>query len=167
MITEHEIGIAERFFETLDAETSRVFFENFSEIQPNLFVYVMAMSENLHSEEAQYDSLYLTGVIFKAFEIKYVNVKQISEEEVDQTEQEIISLYGTLANQNQNEYEEGVRTVLSESAQPLLLSYVGNALASAIEEYNEEDQGLAFNILQTVIESFNKSIDNNGLHLVK
>lgn len=167
MITEQEIDIAERFFETLDADASRQFFESFSEHQPNIFVYVMAMSENLKAEEAQYDSLYLTGLIFKAFETKYKTLRQISEEEVDQTEQEIIALYQSLATENENEFEEGAKNVLTESAQPLLLSYIGGALSNAIEEYNEEDQGLAFNILQTVIESFNKSVQDKGLHIIK
>ena len=158
MITEQEIDIAERFFETLDADASRLFFEKFSELQPNIFVYVMAMSENLNAEEAQYDSLYLTGVIFKAFETKYKTIKQISEQVVDETEQEIIALYQSLATETINDFETGAKNVLTESAQPVLLGYVGGALTNATEEYNEEDQGLAFNILQTVIESFNKII---------
>jgi hypothetical protein len=167
MITEHDIDLAERFFESLDADTSRIFFENFSESQPNLFVYVMAMSENLQSEEAQYDSLYLTGVIYKAFETRYALIRQISEHEVDETEQEIIALYETLSDDELNSSESDLRTVLTESTQPFLLAFIGNAISSAEEEYSEEDQGLAFNILQTVIESFNKSVQNKGLHIIK
>ena len=124
IITEHEIDLAERFFETLDADTSRIFFENFSENQPNLFVYVMAMSENLQSEEAQYDCLYLTGVIYKAFESRFNQIRQISEEEVDETEQEIIALYTSLADIDENDLESDAKTVLTESKQPFLLAYI-------------------------------------------
>lgn len=167
MITDLEINEAEQFFETLDADTSRIFFEEFSESQPNLFVYVMAMSENLQSEEAQYDSLYLTGVVYKAFINKYKEITQLSEHDVDETEQEIIALYQSLADAEENKEEALSRNVITESPQPFLLAYIGNAISEADVEYNEEDQGLAFNILQTVIESFNKAITRKGLHIIR
>lgn len=162
MISEQEIGMAERFFETMDADSSRAFFEKFSDLQPFIFIYVMAMSENLKSEEAKYDTLFLTGVAFKAFESHYDRLKQISEKEIDDTEQKIIARYQSLGEKGENELLEGAQALMNATSQPHVLAYIGSAIATADEEYSEEDQGLAFNILQTVVECFHNSGNENS-----
>ena len=74
IITELEVGIAERFFESLDPESAQKFFEDFAQEQQHAFVFLMTLSEDIEKDEAKHEVLYLTGVIYQAYKQKYGSI---------------------------------------------------------------------------------------------
>lgn len=157
MITELEVGNAERFFETLDAESSQRFFEDFAQDQKHAFIFLMTLSEDIEKDEVKHEVLFLTGVIFKAFTDKYGKLNEVSDELVDVGQKYIINQLDQLANP---QGKEGVstKTVFEATAQPFLLAYIMHEVARAHGAYSEKDRLIVFTILQTMAYCFNNVI---------
>ena len=165
IITELEANKAERFFETLDAESSQQFFEDFAQVQPHAFVFLMTLSEDIEKEEVKHEVLYLSGVIYHAFTDKYGKLNLVSEDLVDAGQKYVINQLDQLANPQVGS-DVSAKTVFEETAQPFLLAYIMHEVARAQGAYSEKDRLIVFTILQTMAYCFNNAIAVSPLRKV-
>lgn len=165
MITEFEVSNAERFFETLDAESSQKFFEDFARVQKHAFIFLMTLSEDIEKDEVKHEVLYLTGVIYQAFTDKYGKLNEVSEDLVDVGQRYVINQLDQLAKP-QGTDGVSTKTVFETTSQPFLLAYIMHEVARAHGAYSEKDRLVVFTILQTMAYCFNNVIAVSPLRKV-
>lgn len=165
IITELEVGIAERFFESLDPESTQKFFEDFAQSQQHAFVFLMSLSEDIEKEDVKHEVLYLTGVIYQAYQHKYGTLNLVSEDLIDVGQTYIIEQLDQLANAKAAT-GTATKTVFEATDQPFLLAYIMHEVARIQGSNSDKDRLLVFTILQTLAYSFNNAVIINCLKKV-
>ncbi|HQV00267.1 MAG: hypothetical protein JNK61_00325 [Bacteroidia bacterium] len=157
MITEFEVMQAEDFFKQLEPAATQQYFEDFAKNQVNPFVYLMTLSEDLSTDLIRHETLFLCGVIYQSFVIKYKQLQTATKTDLDDAQQQAITQIQAEALKQQNS-DAADQTIFQKNRQSFLLAYVMHEVARGRGVYTENDRLILFTILHTLILCFDKQV---------
>jgi hypothetical protein len=158
MITENEVMQAEDFFKELEPEATQKYFEDFAKKQTHAFVYLMTLSEDLSTDPIRHETLFLCGVLYQSFVIKYQGVATCSQADIDLASQTVVAqIEAEAVKQQSNKTHD--ETIFQKNRQSFLLAYIMHEVARGRGVYTENDRLILFTILHTLLLCFDNKID--------
>ncbi len=151
--------IEKRISEMTVREVPRLI-DNMREEQPLVLVYLLSAGGSILNRDERELLLYMGIIIWQAMSQGDVSPPKVTEKILDEMERKNIRMLEELEETSEREIMDTMEKMIETYSQPTILKYV---LETLIEEPGEEDydirdenKGLIFIFLKTVIDSLNK-----------
>jgi hypothetical protein len=159
-ITGEEVDRAFQRVDTLPPELIESLVNEMSRKQPYLQTYLLAVGGDLLSDDEREVLNFLGTVVWRAFELSGGHVHQVNSEDLERAENASLAMLKYLEGEQITEFDAVAQAVVSKTNQPELIGFVVEALMEASEpgaEFREENAGLAFLYLKSVIDCLDQA----------
>ena len=154
----------------LDEETVAEMIQGYFGKQPFLMMYIMSFNDELESEDAKDDLVFILLVVMECFYSLGKEIPLISQEVIDKEEEKDLAMITKIENMtDDNERMEAMLSFMPE--EETLFMFVGETLGIEDEEMNEENEedeetGAIFGGIKLVVEVLAASLNKGGLKAV-
>ncbi|MEL6632623.1 MAG: hypothetical protein AAFQ83_14285 [Bacteroidota bacterium] len=146
------------FFSLEEDEAINTLIDDMGEQQPFLFTFLMTMGEGDFNDDEREVLLFLGVTIWQIVSFVYDSPPQITEEALDQVEQQNLPLLEDLSSDQESTFIQEVQALAAKHPQADIMQYLVEAVMEEQEEgtVREINQGILIVFLKIVLECFDQ-----------
>jgi len=159
-ITAEEVERAFQRVDTLPPELIESLVGKMTREQPYIQTYLLAVGGDLFDDDEREVLNFIGVVIWRAFELTEVRLRQVNSEDLERAEKANTAMLNYLDGEATTEFAAVAQNIMGNNNQAELLAFAVESLMEAPEpdrEFREENTGLMFLFLKTVIDSLDQA----------
>lgn len=154
----------------LDEQKAHALMEEFTEKQPQVLGYVMALEEEFSDTGDFQALLHLVVTIWLSFQFEFGSMPRVQQDHIVAKEQTSVAEMMDMSGMNEDQLIQTAIDMFSNVVQPILIQFVSDELVILEEEGELSDGENAasqmFPILKLVVELFDDAINKPNLRIV-